>query len=60
VIFGDFIFALDLDRPVRGLAEFEEMARKYLARRVQAAVPVLLSDRQETRPRAAAEVSRIL
>jgi hypothetical protein len=30
VIFGDFIFALDLDRPVRGLAEFEEMARKYL------------------------------
>jgi len=30
VIFGDFIFALDLDRPVRGLAQFEEMARKYL------------------------------
>ncbi len=30
VIFGDFIFALDLDRPVRGLAEFEEMARRYL------------------------------
>ena len=30
VIFGDFIFALDLDKPVRGLAEFEEMARKYL------------------------------
>jgi hypothetical protein len=30
VIFGDFIFALDLDRPVRGLTEFEEMARKYL------------------------------
>jgi hypothetical protein len=30
VIFGDFIFALDLDRPVRGLDEFEEMARKYL------------------------------
>jgi hypothetical protein len=30
VIFGDFIFALDLDRPVRGLAEFEAMARKYL------------------------------
>ena len=26
VIFGDFIFALDLDRPVRGLHEFEEMA----------------------------------
>ncbi len=30
MIFGDFIFALDLDRPVRGLDEFEEMARKYL------------------------------
>jgi hypothetical protein len=30
VVFGDFIFALDLDRPVRGLGEFEEMARKYL------------------------------
>ena len=30
VIFGDFIFALDLDRPVRGLDEFEDMARKYL------------------------------
>jgi hypothetical protein len=30
VIFGDFIFALDLDRPVRGLEEFEEMARRYL------------------------------
>jgi hypothetical protein len=27
MIFGDFIFALDLDRPVRGLDEFEEMAR---------------------------------
>ncbi len=30
VIFGDFIFALDVDKPVHGLAEFEEMARKYL------------------------------
>jgi hypothetical protein len=30
VIFGDFIFALDLDRPVRGLDEFEEMAKRYL------------------------------
>jgi hypothetical protein len=30
VIFGDFIFALDLDRPVRGLDEFQQMARKYL------------------------------
>lgn len=30
VVFGDFIFALDLDRPVRGLEEFEAMARKYL------------------------------
>jgi hypothetical protein len=30
VIFGDFIFALDLDRQVRGLDEFEAMARKYL------------------------------
>ena len=30
VVFGDFIFALDLDRPVRGLDEFEAMARKYL------------------------------
>ena len=30
VIFGDFIFALDLDKPVHGLDEFEEMARRYL------------------------------
>jgi len=30
VIFGDFIFALDLDKPVRGLDEFEQMAQKYL------------------------------
>ncbi|MDQ2680913.1 MAG: quinate 5-dehydrogenase [Candidatus Eremiobacteraeota bacterium] len=30
VLFGDFIFALDLDKPVRGLHEFEEMAEKYL------------------------------
>ncbi len=30
VLFGDFIFALDLDKPVRGLAEFEALAEKYL------------------------------
>ncbi|HEY8297192.1 MAG TPA: hypothetical protein VIG32_04125 [Candidatus Baltobacteraceae bacterium] len=30
VLFGDFIFALDKDMPVRSLAEFEEMAEKYL------------------------------
>jgi hypothetical protein len=30
VLFGDFIFALDLDKPVRGLAEFEKLAEKYL------------------------------
>ena len=30
VLFGDFIFALDLDKPVRGLAEFEALARRYL------------------------------
>ncbi len=30
VLFGDFIFALDLDKPVHGLREFEEMAEKYL------------------------------
>ncbi|MBV8246370.1 MAG: quinate 5-dehydrogenase [Candidatus Eremiobacteraeota bacterium] len=30
VLFGDFIFALDLDKPVRGLHEFEELAGKYL------------------------------
>lgn len=30
VLFGDFIFALDLDKPVRGLAEFEALADKYL------------------------------
>jgi hypothetical protein len=30
VLFGDFIFALDLDKPVRGLHEFEELAEKYL------------------------------
>jgi hypothetical protein len=30
VLFGDFIFALDLDKPVRGLAEFEALATRYL------------------------------
>ncbi len=30
VLFGDFIFALDLDKPVRGLAEFELLAQRYL------------------------------
>ncbi len=30
VLFGDFIFALDLDKPVRGLPEFEELAERYL------------------------------
>ena len=30
VLFGDFIFALDLDKPVRGLAEFEALAKRYL------------------------------
>jgi hypothetical protein len=30
VMFGDFIFALDLDKPVRGLAEFERLAERYL------------------------------
>ena len=30
VLFGDFIFALDLDKPVRGLDEFERLARRYL------------------------------
>jgi len=30
VLFGDFIFALDLDKPVRGLSEFEALAEKYL------------------------------
>lgn len=30
VLFGDFIFALDKDMPVRGLAEFERLAEKYL------------------------------
>jgi hypothetical protein len=30
VLFGDFIFALDLDKPVRDLRTFEEMAEKYL------------------------------
>lgn len=30
VLFGDFIFALDKDLPVRDLAEFERMAEKYL------------------------------
>jgi hypothetical protein len=30
VLFGDFIFALDKDMPVRDLHEFEEMAEKYL------------------------------
>ncbi len=30
VLFGDFIFALDLDKPVRGIAEFEALAERYL------------------------------
>jgi hypothetical protein len=30
VMFGDFIFALDLDKPVRDLAEFETLAERYL------------------------------
>jgi len=30
VLFGDFIFALDLDRPVRDLAAFEALAERYL------------------------------
>ncbi len=30
VLFGDFIFALDLDKPVRDLAEFERLAERYL------------------------------
>ena len=30
VLFGDFIFALDKDMPVRDLHEFETMAEKYL------------------------------
>jgi len=30
VLFGDFIFALDKDMPVRCLAEFEALAEKYL------------------------------
>ena len=30
VLFGDFIFALDKDMPVRELHEFEQMAEKYL------------------------------
>jgi len=30
VVFGDFIFALDKDMPVRDLAEFERMAERYL------------------------------
>lgn len=30
VLFGDFIFALDLDKPVRDLAEFETLAERYL------------------------------
>jgi hypothetical protein len=30
VLFGDFIFALDLDKPVRDIAEFEELAKRYL------------------------------
>ena len=30
VLFGDFIFALDKDMPVRNLHEFEQLAEKYL------------------------------
>jgi hypothetical protein len=30
VLFGDFIFALDLDKPVRSLKEFEALAERYL------------------------------
>lgn len=30
VLFGDFLFALDIDKPVRDLAEFEALAKRYL------------------------------
>lgn len=30
VMFGDFIFALDVDKPVRDLEEFESLAKRYL------------------------------
>jgi hypothetical protein len=30
MLFGDFIFALDLDKPVRSLGEFEQLAERYL------------------------------
>ena len=60
MIFGDFIFALDLDRPVRGLDEFEAMARKYLPDACKLTVPIFLSDREKTRSAAGTEISRIL
>ena len=49
VLFGDFIFALDKDMPVRGLARVRSAGREVSAGRVQAAVSVLLSDRQRNK-----------
>ena len=47
--FGDFIFALGIDKPVKSLPEFEALAEKYLARRLQAAISILLPDGKEAR-----------
>ena len=59
VLFGDFIFALDHDKPVRDLAEFEALARN-ISRTPATAVSIFLSDRDETRSGAAAEIPSIL
>ena len=49
VLFGDFIFALDHDKPVRRAARVRRDGGKISARRLQIAVSIFLSDRQETR-----------
>ena len=60
MIFGDFIFALDLDRPVRGLDEFEEMARKYLPTRVSFRSSSSIQPAKSKIGKPRAQVSRVL
>ncbi len=60
MIFGDFIFALDLDRPVRGLDEFEEMARKYLPDACKLPFQFFYPTGKKQDRDAGAEISRVL
>ncbi len=47
VLFGDFIFALDKDMPVRDLHEFERMAEKYLPDACKLPFQFVSSDRKK-------------